>query len=184
MEFSNLGRHCACPDCNLRDFLPFECNLCKKSFCLNHRTYESHECDKYTSTIVDNIDVKIREQKERKKQHPKCIKCKIRNTTNIKCSGCGKYTCISHRYELSHNCKQIIAKKNAKQKASFERDALNSNASSYTSPYLAGKFARMNRLFNNGSINKAPNTCKKEANKGKKRKSDKKVSTADNCIVA
>ena len=46
MEFQNLGVHCAYKYCHLKDFLPFQCEGCKKSFCLEHRTGASHECEK------------------------------------------------------------------------------------------------------------------------------------------
>lgn len=42
--FQNVGKHCSHPGCNLKDFLPFTCDTCSKCFCLEHRTYEAHEC--------------------------------------------------------------------------------------------------------------------------------------------
>eukprot|EP01100_Stratorugosa_tubuloviscum_P013586 TRINITY_DN689_c1_g1_i1.p1 TRINITY_DN689_c1_g1~~TRINITY_DN689_c1_g1_i1.p1 ORF type:complete len:183 (-),score=67.87 TRINITY_DN689_c1_g1_i1:146-694(-) len=44
MEFPNLGKHCEFEECQQLDFLPFKCNCCKKNFCLEHRTFESHNC--------------------------------------------------------------------------------------------------------------------------------------------
>lgn len=43
-EFSELGKHCSLNDCNQRDFLPFTCDCCSKVFCLQHRSYNEHEC--------------------------------------------------------------------------------------------------------------------------------------------
>ena len=71
MEFSNCGHHCEAPLCHqqgvyslkatsigwtgkchdyfnrmplVSDFLPFTCDACRKTFCLEHRTYSSHSC--------------------------------------------------------------------------------------------------------------------------------------------
>mmetsp|Transcript_29428 Transcript_29428/g.40674 ORF Transcript_29428/g.40674 Transcript_29428/m.40674 type:complete len:147 (+) Transcript_29428:82-522(+) len=44
--FPNLGGHCAVSDCSQLDFLPFTCNACKEKFCLDHRGYEAHKCEK------------------------------------------------------------------------------------------------------------------------------------------
>lgn len=43
-SFHNLGKHCDATGCALKDFLPFQCDACKKIFCLEHRVYESHRC--------------------------------------------------------------------------------------------------------------------------------------------
>ena len=40
---------CAYPLCSLIDFLPFECDCCSQTFCLEHRTYRAHECEKSAS---------------------------------------------------------------------------------------------------------------------------------------
>ena len=30
--------------CRQKDFLPFTCDCCQKTFCLEHRTYKAHSC--------------------------------------------------------------------------------------------------------------------------------------------
>ncbi|KAJ9562372.1 hypothetical protein OSB04_007532 [Centaurea solstitialis] len=42
--FPDLGKHCQLSDCNQLDFLPFKCDGCQKVFCVEHRSYKSHEC--------------------------------------------------------------------------------------------------------------------------------------------
>ncbi len=44
MEFDDIGKHCQYGTCNLKDFLPFKCDGCLKFYCLEHYTYDSHEC--------------------------------------------------------------------------------------------------------------------------------------------
>ncbi|CAK76947.1 unnamed protein product (macronuclear) [Paramecium tetraurelia] len=35
---------CALEYCKRRDFLPFQCTLCHKKFCLEHKDLKDHEC--------------------------------------------------------------------------------------------------------------------------------------------
>eukprot|EP01112_Ceratiomyxa_fruticulosa_P014062 TRINITY_DN4004_c0_g1_i1.p1 TRINITY_DN4004_c0_g1~~TRINITY_DN4004_c0_g1_i1.p1 ORF type:complete len:279 (-),score=39.90 TRINITY_DN4004_c0_g1_i1:21-857(-) len=46
MEFPELGKHCSVPLCKRLDFCPFTCAGCDKIFCLEHRTFASHHCEK------------------------------------------------------------------------------------------------------------------------------------------
>ncbi|MEW5298137.1 MAG: hypothetical protein WDW36_001290 [Sanguina aurantia] len=43
-DLLTLGEHCSHASCNQNDFLPFTCDCCKRTFCLEHRTYTSHSC--------------------------------------------------------------------------------------------------------------------------------------------
>lgn len=43
----DIGKHCNLDICKQRDYLPFQCDLCKNWYCLDHRTYKSHECHVY-----------------------------------------------------------------------------------------------------------------------------------------
>ncbi|CAH0475135.1 unnamed protein product [Peronospora belbahrii] len=40
----DIGAHCSVPACHQQDFLPFTCDCCNGVFCLEHRSYNSHEC--------------------------------------------------------------------------------------------------------------------------------------------
>ncbi|KAJ0754482.1 putative transcription regulator A20-like family [Helianthus annuus] len=42
--FPDLGKHCQLSDCKQLDFLPFKCDGCHKVFCVEHRSYKSHDC--------------------------------------------------------------------------------------------------------------------------------------------
>ncbi|GBG83677.1 hypothetical protein CBR_g37478 [Chara braunii] len=44
VAFPDLGKHCSVESCKLIDFLPFQCDKCDKVFCLEHRTYQNHQC--------------------------------------------------------------------------------------------------------------------------------------------
>ncbi|CCD52569.1 hypothetical protein BofuT4_P000160.1 [Botrytis cinerea T4] len=41
-----IGVHCQYEYCNQLDFLPFRCESCRGTFCLDHRTESSHHCSK------------------------------------------------------------------------------------------------------------------------------------------
>ncbi|KAI8474242.1 MAG: hypothetical protein J3K34DRAFT_408603 [Monoraphidium minutum] len=43
-DLMGLGEHCSRPDCLQLDFLPFRCDACKKTYCLDHRSYAAHSC--------------------------------------------------------------------------------------------------------------------------------------------
>ncbi|KAH7472526.1 hypothetical protein PRNP1_012502 [Phytophthora ramorum] len=40
----DIGAHCSMPACHQQDFLPFTCDCCSGVFCLEHRSYDTHEC--------------------------------------------------------------------------------------------------------------------------------------------
>jgi predicted nucleic acid binding AN1-type Zn finger protein len=43
-EFDDIGGHCEHEGCNRHDFLPFTCDACDKKHCLEHHTYDGHDC--------------------------------------------------------------------------------------------------------------------------------------------
>ena len=59
MEIDNIGQHCAVKSCNRKDFLPFSCDTCKNYYCLDHRTYQSHECIGGISKDMTSLDCPI-----------------------------------------------------------------------------------------------------------------------------
>jgi len=140
MEFCDVGKHCAFVGCNQFDFLPFNCDACKKSFCLDHRTYLSHECplanhfDRTVPTCPlcgsiisigpgDDIDEKIDDhiasgcQQEGGRKSNPCsfLGCDGGELVKITCRFCKKNHCLKHRAPLDHGCEQEN-KKNEKKK--------------------------------------------------------------------
>eukprot|EP00753_Platysulcus_tardus_P011353 PLAT3286.14.p1 GENE.PLAT3286.14~~PLAT3286.14.p1 ORF type:complete len:313 (+),score=101.55 PLAT3286.14:293-1231(+) len=59
MEFHTLGAHCAVDSCRQRDFLPFTCDACTKPYCLDHRTYDSHDCPAAAGKRLTRFDCPI-----------------------------------------------------------------------------------------------------------------------------
>ncbi|XVF16486.1 hypothetical protein REPUB_Repub10bG0035300 [Reevesia pubescens] len=133
--FPDLGKHCQHSDCHQLDFLPFKCEGCLKVFCLEHRSYKSHECPKSDhksrKVIVceicsTSIEITGKEEEEekiilekheksgncdpRKKKKPTCPvrRCKESLTFSNRtvCKTCQLEVCLKHRFPTDHACKQ------------------------------------------------------------------------------
>eukprot|EP01103_Thecamoeba_quadrilineata_P020919 TRINITY_DN9254_c0_g1_i1.p1 TRINITY_DN9254_c0_g1~~TRINITY_DN9254_c0_g1_i1.p1 ORF type:complete len:301 (-),score=20.39 TRINITY_DN9254_c0_g1_i1:58-909(-) len=132
MEFPNLGKHCAVEDCKLLDFLPFTCNGCSLTFCLDHRKYVSHHCSlapvdvtvpqcplcsqyipasktQDVNRVVEEHISKgcppISSNNPNSRPHPCSQKgCKKGEFVPVSCRSCLKNFCFSHRLERDHTC--------------------------------------------------------------------------------
>ncbi|GAB2276583.1 Zinc finger AN1 domain-containing stress-associated protein 12 [Dionaea muscipula] len=140
--FPDLGRHCQLPDCNQLDFLPFTCDGCHQVFCLEHRSYKSHECPKSDqksrkvivcercSTAIETTGQYGEDEKEMLEQHerskdcdPSKLKkhrCPVRRCKEIltfsntaSCKSCQVKVCLKHRFPADHACKRIATAPNA-----------------------------------------------------------------------
>ena len=126
MEFSNLGRHCSIPNCFQQDFLPFECDACRKTYCKDHRSYYEHQCSQIPMgeevykcpicnkgiTIISGQDLNLIISQHmdssdcRKENLPSCPRCKVRLTgiNSVNCNKCRQLVCLTHRYSDQHEC--------------------------------------------------------------------------------
>ncbi|XP_030553612.2 LOW QUALITY PROTEIN: zinc finger AN1 domain-containing stress-associated protein 12 [Rhodamnia argentea] len=129
--FPDLGRHCQNPDCNLLDFLPFTCDGCRKVFCVEHRSYKSHECpesDHRSRRVVvceacsAAIETTGEDEKtalerhegsgdcdpRKKKKKPACPVRRCREVLTFSntstCKACGLKVCLRHRFPADHGC--------------------------------------------------------------------------------
>ncbi|GAA0187313.1 RNA metabolism protein [Lithospermum erythrorhizon] len=129
--FPELGRHCQLSHCHQLDFLPFKCNACQKVFCLEHRSYKSHECPKsdnhsrkvvvceICSTAIETTgednEKAILEKHEKsgncdptKKKKPTCPvkRCKevLTFSNTSVCKHCNVKVCLKHRFPGDHAC--------------------------------------------------------------------------------
>ncbi|KAF9622232.1 hypothetical protein IFM89_030274 [Coptis chinensis] len=143
LDLLDIGRHCHHSDCYQLDFLPFNCDGCRKVFCLEHRSYTSHECPKpyansrkviLCETCSTAIEItgkdgeeevkKILENHENsedcdpsKKKKPKCPvkRCKqvLTFSNNSTCKICQVKLCLAHRFPSDHACKGYGGKEKA-----------------------------------------------------------------------
>ncbi|KAK1259063.1 Zinc finger AN1 and C2H2 domain-containing stress-associated protein 13 [Acorus gramineus] len=132
--FPGLGRHCSVSDCKLLDFLPFTCDRCDQVFCLEHRSYNTHECPNANQQdvtvlicplcaksvrLVPNEDPNItweshvntdcdptNYQAAVKKKRCPVPRCKetLGFSNTIRCRDCTKEHCLKHRFGPDHNC--------------------------------------------------------------------------------
>ncbi|KAH7373426.1 hypothetical protein KP509_17G055100 [Ceratopteris richardii] len=132
--FPELGAHCSQPDCHLLDFLPFNCDSCKQTFCLEHRSYSAHNCTKeglkdsrviicpicassVRTVFGENIDLTLEKHMQvncdpnnydRIMKKPKCPvkRCReVMTTTNTyMCKTCKLKVCLKHRFPADHLC--------------------------------------------------------------------------------
>ncbi|KAL3819805.1 hypothetical protein ACJIZ3_005710 [Penstemon smallii] len=132
--FPNLGKHCSVDDCRLIDFLPFTCDCCHKVYCLDHRSYNRHQCPKankndvtvvicplcakgvrlipeedpnitWESHVNIECDPSNYEKATKKKKCP-VPRCKelLTFSNTVKCRDCTIDHCLKHRFGPDHNC--------------------------------------------------------------------------------
>ncbi|ERN07379.1 hypothetical protein AMTRI_Chr12g274900 [Amborella trichopoda] len=126
--FVDLGKHCSWAECNQLDFLPFTCDGCRRDFCAEHRSYESHDCSKAhpknrvvilcdlcsasmeTAEDLEKHQENSRECEENRKQKQK-KRCSVGGcreiltfSNTIACKSCGMKTCLKHRFPRDHAC--------------------------------------------------------------------------------
>ncbi|CAK7322754.1 unnamed protein product [Dovyalis caffra] len=133
--FPDLGRHCQHSECKQLDFLPFNCDSCRKVFCLEHRSYKSHDCPKpyqksrkvvvceicsasIETTGRDEDDERVILEKHeksadcdpKKKKKPTCgvKRCKeiLSFSNTCTCKTCHLKVCLKHRFPADHVCKK------------------------------------------------------------------------------
>lgn len=133
--FPELGAHCQDPECNQLDFLPFTCDSCRKVFCLDHRSYKSHNCPKpdhksrkvivcetcstsIETTGHDGDDEKALLDKHeksgdcdpKKKKKPTCAVRRCREVLTFSntsvCKTCQIKVCLKHRFPADHSCRR------------------------------------------------------------------------------
>ena len=50
-----VGKRCSHSQCMLVDFLPFNCQHCRKSFCQEHFKVEAHQCPQYDESKHNRV---------------------------------------------------------------------------------------------------------------------------------
>jgi len=150
MEFPSLGKHCSVEDCKLLDFLPFTCDGCRQTFCLDHRKYKSHQCRSapldvtvpqcpmcsQIISISNNEDInRVVEEhisqgcppiRSNPNRTHRCSQkgCKKGEFVPVICKGCHKNYCFNHRLVQDHTC--ISSKLTEKKTAAISHININS----------------------------------------------------------
>jgi len=138
MELPHIGKHCSIKSCNLLDFLPFNCDICKKVFCKDHYEYEKHDCkeaftrdvqvpvcplcnkpipvrknqiaDVVVGAHIDQDCQSLPAKNKRKTFKHRCSMrgCKQNEMIEVKCPKCHLNFCLRHRHEKDHQCEVTL----------------------------------------------------------------------------
>lgn len=120
-----IGAHCQFPYCHQLDFLPFRCESCRATYCLDHRTETAHKCPNAgawaamrrrnsigaataTTTTTPSTTTTARLQQETKCALPAC-KTQINTARHVgvQCTSCNRQYCLKHRFRDGHECAKL-----------------------------------------------------------------------------
>ncbi|KAK4237351.1 hypothetical protein C8A03DRAFT_16077 [Achaetomium macrosporum] len=116
-DASLVGSHCQYAYCNQLDFLPFKCQSCNKTFCLEHRTEDGHACTNPGAWARRKREAELAKQsagegkrmRDLVSQKP-CAddQCKTIIGTSlvpgVHCANCNRDYCLKHRLGEDHDC--------------------------------------------------------------------------------
>jgi predicted nucleic acid binding AN1-type Zn finger protein len=116
-----IGSHCQYTYCNQLDFLPFRCESCRGTFCLDHRTETAHHCSKAGEWAARRRRAQLATpsigagksllsvEVEKPCASPTC-KTIIGSslTPSVHCATCNRSYCLKHRLKEDHDCKNLI----------------------------------------------------------------------------
>lgn len=115
-----IGAHCQMAFCHQLDFLPFRCESCKGTFCLDHRTETAHKCVKAGTWARAKSGVDSGSSSRGSTPKPsllnheqQCaeVQCKsLINTSltpGVHCQNCNRLYCLKHRMREDHDCKNL-----------------------------------------------------------------------------
>ena len=119
-----IGAHCEFAYCHQLDFLPFRCDSCHHTYCLDHRSETAHKCPRAgewaknrrrnsvgrpnTTTTSTHAQQKPNVLNATQCSSPTC-KTFI-NTfqdTGVHCTNCNRQYCLKHRMREDHDCKNL-----------------------------------------------------------------------------
>lgn len=119
-DLEAIGAHCHYTYCNQLDFLPFRCESCKYTYCLDHRTETAHVCPRAGASAAAKRAANLSSSTTPLPQkptlssgtqcsHPQC-KTFINTSTTISvaCETCTRSYCLKHRMKDDHLCSTLI----------------------------------------------------------------------------
>lgn len=118
-----IGQHCQLEYCNQLDFLPFFCQSCKKTFCLDHRTEDAHKCTNAGAWAERRRQAQLARpaagegrrisDRDLTTQKP-CANDGCKTTVGtalvpgVHCATCNRDYCLKHRLREEHDCASKI----------------------------------------------------------------------------
>ena len=114
-----IGAHCQYSYCNVLDFLPFRCESCRGTYCLDHRTETAHKCshagewaarrkaEAPSSTVP--LRGKPTMATDIQCSHTTCkTYINTLTSTGVSCPTCNRQYCLKHRLKEDHACSTLV----------------------------------------------------------------------------
>ena len=114
MEDGSVGAHCQFEGCGQKEFFPFSCSDCNKTFCGEHRHVGCAEPQQKQQH--DNVDLK--------KDWPKCMFTECEEVSSSGCKLCGRQFCLNHRFEDQHECPALAVREQVREQKMEVRETL------------------------------------------------------------
>ncbi|KAI5298661.1 hypothetical protein KEM56_003865 [Ascosphaera pollenicola] len=126
-DLEAIGKNCEFEYCRQLDFLPFRCESCSGTFCLDHRTETAHHCahagewarrrhqrelasssSASTSSPASTPPVvKPTVYNSEQCSHPSCKSLIHTLQTGVHCPNCNRDYCLKHRLKEDHDCASL-----------------------------------------------------------------------------
>ncbi|KAJ5632295.1 hypothetical protein N7490_008634 [Penicillium lividum] len=117
-DLESIGRHCQFEYCGQLDFLPFRCESCKSTYCLDHRSETAHKCPRAGEWArrrngTTNQENRTAPVKPNIHNSAQCyhVSCKtLINTLKdpaVRCPNCNYQYCLKHRLREEHDCAKL-----------------------------------------------------------------------------
>lgn len=118
-DVEDIGSHCEFAYCHQLDFLPFRCDSCRHTFCLDHRTETAHRCShagEWAKNRRRNSVGRLTTTTPSKPDHSNATQCanttcktfvNTLQNTGVHCPHCKRSYCLKHRMREDHDCKNL-----------------------------------------------------------------------------
>ncbi|CAI7659844.1 unnamed protein product [Penicillium palitans] len=138
-DLESLGRHCQYEYCGQLDFLPFRCESCRSTYCLDHRTETAHQCPREGEWArrrngTNNTSQENRTAPEKPSIYntDQCAHTQCKTLINtlkdpaVRCPQCNHQYCLKHRLREEHECAKITPLGARQRNAASPNDTIKS----------------------------------------------------------
>ncbi|OQD64387.1 hypothetical protein PENPOL_c007G00878 [Penicillium polonicum] len=138
-DLESLGRHCQYEYCGQLDFLPFRCESCRSTYCLDHRTETAHQCPREGEWArrrngTNNTSQENRSAPEKPSIYntDQCAHTQCKTLINtlkdpaVRCPQCNHQYCLKHRLREEHDCAKITPLGARQRNAASPNDTIKS----------------------------------------------------------
>lgn len=116
-----VGKNCEYEYCRQLDFLPFFCQSCQKTFCLDHRSETTHKCanagawaERKRKALLAQPAIGAGKTLRDKVSQKPCASPECKTvvgtslTPGVHCDTCNRDYCLKHRLKEEHDCKNLV----------------------------------------------------------------------------